>query len=206
MEVRFTLVGEGPFDSALMPIIRWALLQHTHIASIAGEFADPSRLPRPARGLAARLATALKLYPCNLLFVHRDADNQGRLQRLSEINAALHANSEQVPHVPVIPIRMTEAWLLISEEAIRRAAANPNGRASLCLPSISKLEGRPNPKRELHQILKTASGLTGRLLTRFDEKLAAKRVAELIEDYAPLRQLTAFRDFEADLSSALRTP
>ena len=203
MEVRYTLVGDGPFDCALMPVIRWALLQHLQVISIAGEFAEPHRLPRQADGLAARVMAAIALYPCNLLFVHRDAEGQGRQQRLTEIATALNTNP--TPFVPVIPIRMTEAWLLTAEDAIRRASGNPNGQIPLNLPVINRLETRPDPKHDLHQALITASMLTGRQLRRFDERVSARRVAELITDYSPLRGLSAFRDFESDLAAALAT-
>lgn len=203
MEVRYTLVGDGPFDCALMPVIRWALLQHAQVTSIAGEFAEPHRLPKQANGLAPRVMAAIGLYPCNLLFVHRDTEGQGRQQRLTEIHSALNGN--RIPYVPVIPIRMTEAWLLIAEDAIRSASGNPNGQIPLNLPSIVRLEARPDPKRDLHQALRTASMLTGRQLKRFDERTSARRVAELITDYSPLRALSAFRNFEADLTTILAT-
>ena len=42
--------------------------------------------------------------------------------------------------VCVVPIRMTESWLLISEPAIRRAASNPRGREVIHLPRLQKME------------------------------------------------------------------
>lgn len=202
MDIRFTLVGDGPFDSALMPVIFWVLRQSALAENFAGAFADPSRLPKLSAGLPARLAAAISLYPCNLLFVHRDAEGQGRSNRLSEIRSA--AASISIRFVPIIPIRMTEAWLLVSDAAIRRAAGNPNGKVPLNLPAHQKLESMPDPKRELHQALLTASMLSGRQLRRFDQRASARRVAELIGDFSQLRNLSAFRAFEADLSETLR--
>ncbi|MBA3849476.1 MAG: hypothetical protein C0502_05700 [Opitutus sp.] len=201
MEIRFTLVGDGPFDCALLPIIRWALGQNTRVSGFYGEFADPRRLPKLGEGLRMRLLTAVEFYPCNLLFVHRDAESQTREQRLQEIHEASRALRSV--HVPIIPIRMTEAWLLFAEDAIRRAAGNPNGTAALNLPPLNRVERRIDPKYDLRQALLGASMLSGRQLRKFDENAAAKRVAELITDFAPLRQLSAFRDFETDLARAL---
>jgi hypothetical protein len=41
-----------------------------------------------------------------------------------------------VRHIPVVPVRMTEAWLLADEFAIRSAPGNPNGTQSLDLPDL----------------------------------------------------------------------
>lgn len=48
--------------------------------------------------------------------------------------------------VPVIPGRMTEAWLRLDEAAIRRVAGNPNGRTKLGLPKLHEVESVADPK------------------------------------------------------------
>ncbi len=103
--------------------------------------------------------------------------------------------------VPVVPVRMTEAWLLIDEGAIRRAASNPNGTQELELPAIARLEDLSDPKTALHDMLLKASEKRGRRLDQFRKRIpsAVHRVAELITDFRPLRQLDAFRAFEAAL-------
>jgi hypothetical protein len=50
-----------------------------------------------------------------------------------------------------------------------------------------------------------ASELTGRRLKKFSESQAARRVAEYASDFAPLRQLGAFRRLEDDLKQSLET-
>jgi len=122
------------------------------------QWADSVRIPRQRN--AERLRTALELYPCDVLFVHRDAEAQPSDLRREEIANALRGTS--VRHIPVVPVRMTEAWLLADEKAIRSAASNPNGRENLNLPDIRRLEDLPNPKRVLHDALTIASGLSAR--------------------------------------------
>ena len=101
---------------------------------------------------------------------------------------------------------MTEAWLLISDEAIRHAADNPHGTCSLPLPVIRRLESLPDPKAALHQCLLAASEKRGRRLDQFRRDLPYRvhRVAEMIADYSPLRQLDAFSRFEQDTRAALQ--
>ncbi len=54
--------------------------------------------------------------------------------RLAEIKAALESMEGIPVTVPIVPVTMTEAWLLFDERAIRRAADNPAGENSLQLP------------------------------------------------------------------------
>jgi len=56
--------------------------------------------------------------------------------------------------VPAVPVRMTEAWLLFDEAAIRRAAGCPNGSMPLELPSLKTSEDIPDPKTILHEALR----------------------------------------------------
>jgi len=55
----------------------------------------------------------------------------------------------------------------------------------------------------LYERQRMASELSGRRLKKFSERQAARRVAEHIGDFSPLRQLDAFRRLENDLRQAL---
>lgn len=65
------------------------------------------------------------------------------------------------------------------------------------------LESKGEPRQTLFELLRDASELRGRRLRRFCQRQARQRLAELIEDYSPLEQLSAFRAFREDLSSVL---
>lgn len=194
-----------------MTIINWTLAQYKPDVDlqIIAQFADPRTGAAPSRQLTERLRDAISRFPCDILFIHRDAEREPSGQRRNEIETAI-AILAVTPsyYVPVIPVRMTEAWLLIDEEAIRRAADNPNGSVRLALPQISRLEFLPDPKESLNRLLVEASEKTGRRLAKFKQipELAWRRgrVAELIEDYTPLRSLDAFKAFEAQSIEALR--
>lgn len=198
---RYTLVADGPSDQCLLRLINFVLDDIPEVAErgYIPQFADP-RLPREkAGGLAQKLEWAARLYPCDILFVHRDAEREPAQARTEEITTA--AQQSQIPlWVPVVPVRMTEAWLLIDTFAIRRAADNPNGQVELVLPRVSDLEAVPDPKHVLSDLLTRASETTGRRLAQFrtPTNLSARRtrVADLIEDFTPLRRLSAFRAFE----------
>jgi hypothetical protein len=141
------------------------------------------------------------------MFVHRDADDEPHAQRRREIETAWADAAQRKQDIPpavcVIPIRMQETWLLLEEAAIRRAAGNPNGREPLKLPRVAQLENVPDPKQVLYEALKKASGLSGRRLKAFQERRAAVRVADYIDDFTPLRRLSAFELLEQEIEQTV---
>ena len=140
-----------------------------------------------------------------MLFVHRDAESlelKKITERKKEVFDAVSATSS-FRTIAVIPIKMMETWLLIDEEAIKKAAGNRNYKGNIELPAIQNLEKEQDPKGLLHNLLKKASGLKGRNLERFNAHQAVHLVAENIENYSILRKLAAFQTFEEDLKMAL---
>lgn len=146
---------------------------------------------------------ALALYPCDLLFVHRDAEGESWDARVAEIRGHLALTAAEQPAVCVVPVRMQEAWLLFNEAVIRWAADNPRGRMPLEIPSLDRLEDLADPKGLLWKALMTASGLRPGRRHRFLPAARAHRVAELIEDFSPLRRLSAFEALEEDVKATL---
>jgi hypothetical protein len=205
-ELRFTLLGDGSSDKALLPLLRWLLSEHGVELAIQAEWADLYRLPRKPQGLAERIRWSLELYPCDLLFVHRDAERASLAERRDEILRVLDALNNQhdvPPTVCVVPVRMQEAWLLFDEPAIRRAAGNPNGDERLNLPPLNRLEHLPDPKEVLHDLLRRASGRRGRRLKQLSITTCAQQVSEFINSFAPLRELSAFNALEEELEAVL---
>jgi hypothetical protein len=186
------LLADGSSDKALIPILRWTLrdLRPT------GEFAIPWFISRKSRNLVQSTEAVLLDYQPDILFVHRDSESVSMNERLREMPVGEHI-------VPVVPVRMTEAWLLIDEKAIRGAASNPNGSMKLNLPKRKDLE-KIAAKTVLHELLQSASGNTGRRLRSFNVDQAVHRVAELTEDYTELRNLDAYEAFRKRLDATLR--
>ena len=86
-------------------------------------------------------------------------------------------------------------------KAIRSAAGNPNGGVDLSLPDLKKLEGLPDPKEVLNELLRKASELRGRRLKKFKASSAVYRISSRISDFSPLLKLPAFAAFEGELAS-----
>jgi hypothetical protein len=202
-EIRYTLITDGSSDRALMPILTWLLIELGVNIPIQPTWADFRRLHNPPKKLEDRIQKAIALYPCDLLFVHRDAEKESRQKRVSEIHQAVNLIKEDVtfPVVCVIPVKMTEAWLLIDEKAIREAAGNPKGTQILNLPKPSKTEELSDPKETLKGLLETAHGHSSRKPQKFST--ARARIADLIDDFQLLKQLPAFIALESELKQTL---
>ncbi len=204
MSIQYTLCSEGPSDKVLIRHIDWALERLTDYP-FSGEWADPFIFPRQDRDVATRVAQAVALYPCNLLFLHRDGDTDGYAVRKEEVREGLRLAGIAVPNVAVVPVRMTESWLLFDERAIRIAAGRPRGVEALPLPRVRDVERQANPKRAFEDCLSHASGCSGRKLENFRRKIPSLRyrVAELTEDFSPLLVVPSFQNFYRDLERAL---
>ena len=197
--LRYTLLADGSSDRTLLPILTWLLRRYCGAIPIEAAFADLRRLPHPPKKLSERIHWSVELYPCDLLFVHRDAESAPIEKREAEIRKALKESSmaDSVRVVCVVPVRMQEAWLLIDEAALRRAAGNPNGTQALAMPDVQKLEELADPKQLIRELLRQASGLRGRRLERFNWRSSAHRVAEMIDDFSILYRLAAFQRLAA---------
>ena len=205
MILRILFIGEGSSDSGITHHIRRVVTQYGHSAVITDPHVD--RLPPPPRKTVSDKLQAVKDLggAYDLIVLHRDADREGRSPRLAEIDEAVRKVMPDVPHVPIIPIRMTEAWLLLEEGQIREVAGSPNGRVSLNLPRPKQVESVADPKSVLRQTLALASGLSGRRLQQFNNRFPQHRaqLLERINPDGPIRDVPSWRDFNTDLAVGL---
>ena len=173
------LLCEGSSDRALVPHLR-QLLSHCGAPVVVGSAIALSTIrdPGPGRGsvLERKIHTILSNESeIDLLFIHRDADAVGYENRSREIAEALRNLEFETGHVPVIPVRATEAWILLDDDAIRRVAGNPRGRQPLNLPRPARVEREIDPKRALEIALTTASGHSGNRLKKFRSRFGQHR-------------------------------
>jgi hypothetical protein len=192
--LRATLIGDGTSDRALVHVLDW-LFKELHVAASV-QYADLSVVAKAPSKLRERAIVALKLFPAELLFVHRDAEGEHPDVRYDEIS--LSFLNESLCYVPIVPVRMTEAWFLFDESAIRTAAGNPNGTISLKLPPLQRVESIPDPKAVLNTAILDATGKNSRRRSTYRTGRAYLRVAELISDFRALRRLDTFQRLETE--------
>jgi hypothetical protein len=202
---RALLLVDGGSDAALG--------QHlTRLASSAGFVLDVvtpdlSRLTRPpGRQVEARVESVLAFDPnFDLVLVHRDGEGQDPGRRREEVALGVAAAAPNLPSVAVVPVRMTEAWLLTDDTAIRRVAGRPSGTAQLAIPPLGELERDTDPKATLRRALETASGLAGRHLRRFRERFGHQRrqLLESLDPTGPVSALPSWQRTRDDLIAVL---
>jgi len=196
--VACTLLADGSSDRVLEPILGWLLDEHCpHPYTI--DYAPIKTGP-----LELRLAQALHEYPCDLLFVHRDAERIDPMDRQAEVDAAWSAHARAARLVTIIPVRMTEAWLLFNEDLIRQAAGNPNGTMPLQLPRLARMELLPDPKETLFEALRVAAGRSPSRMRKFNPEVHRHRITEIASSFAPLRELAAFQRLEAQVRAVFQ--
>ncbi|WP_211216365.1 DUF4276 family protein [Longispora albida] len=139
--------------------------------------------------------------PVDVLVVHRDADNAGPAPRRQEIAEASAQSAPEAAVIPVVPVRMTEAWLLLDEAAIRQVAGNPKGRSSLGLPNPREAERVADPKKLLAECLAEASGATGRRRKQMAERFPQHRrqLLERLDPFGPVTRLESWKQLVADV-------
>ena len=199
--MRFLFVCEGSSDEPLADHIQRLLIEYGQ--------PDPDGEPwRYGRRVADKIRQGLRAAGVpDLLFVHRDADNAGAEARYREIEAAVRREAQDgTSWIGVVPVRMTEAWLLLDEAAIRDVVGKPDGRAPLDLPAPGRAERVADPKERLRDVLLTASGNRGRRRRKFDQEFPRLR-RRLLQDLpigGELERLESWSRFRDDTIRALR--
>jgi hypothetical protein len=199
-------VAEGSSDAPLGELVESLFLARSvniHLTrpdySLLGE--------RVAKDLTARLkaGTTLMAGDPDVVVFHRDVDNTDHAKRRAEMEEALTAAESNGVLVPVIPLRMTEAWLLLDEQAIRTAAGNPNGHVRLNLPTVREVERLADPKRVLRDAIMAAADVTGRRRERLAARFSSSRrqLLERLDPSGPVTELRSWQSLIADVDAAV---
>lgn len=141
-----------------------------------------------------------------IVFVHRDAESQTADLRFDEVRRGVDAVVPGHPAVPVVPVRMTEAWLLLDEAEIRLVAGRPSGVTSLNLPSLNQVEQVADPKAILATALVRAAEVRGRRLRRFQRDFSDHRrlLLSRLDPLGAVNNLTAWQRLKSDIDATLR--
>ncbi|GIH93741.1 hypothetical protein ACFFMN_21600 [Planobispora siamensis] len=166
---------------------------------------DFSLLDKVPKDVRSRVTAGAKLMrePIDLVVVHRDSDNVGHEIRRSEIEKAVLAAGVMSSVVSVIPVRMTEAWLLLDEDGIRQVAGNPRGRHDLKLPKVHQVEGVADPKQLLKECLVKAADVTGRRHDRITKRFFQHRrqLLERLDCTGPVSELPSWKRLVTDIDT-----
>lgn len=203
MTRRGLFLADGPSD---LPLSRHLeVICATYGCEIAITAVDPSRLPPGDRTVGGRLEWVLAQQrgaEPDVVFVHRDAENEPPDRRRREIADAARSVGLAGEVVAVVPVRMTEAWLVLDEQTIREVAGRPSGREPLDLPTPREAERMADPKQRLREALLAAGSPKGRRKRSFERDFGRHRrvLIERLDINGPVTQLEAWQRLQADIA------
>ncbi len=192
--VTFFLVCEGTSDEALVEHLE-TLVARQGVDEVLG-------IPRSGTGSVHEKIRALgeEGTAFDFVVVHRDADQRDPTPRIAEVEAALR--EARLPGCPVVPVQMTEAWLLLDESAIRAVVGRPSGREPLDLPKLHEIEGTHDSKAVLKRALLAAAGGTGRRHKKAVREWSTYRriLLQRLDVDGPVSQLPSWQRMVDDLA------
>lgn len=195
--VTFFLLCEGSSDEPLVE----------HIETLVARLGVPEVLgiPRSGGGSVSEKLAAIRDegVAFDFVVVHRDADGRDADARLAEVRDALAQTG--LLGCPLVPVQMTEAWLLVDETAIRAAVGRPSGREPLGLPRRASIEAQHDPKAVLKSALVTAAGGTGRRHKQAVRQWSSYRriLLQRLDIDGPVTELASWRQLVDDLTAVV---
>jgi hypothetical protein len=157
------------------------------------------------------LEAARRSHGFHVLIVHADADHPTPDRAFNEriqpgfdlVQQAREGVCDQL--IPIIPVQMTEAWMLTDPEALRTVIGIHTHMHNLGLPArASQVESDPDPKQTLSQIVQNA--LTNRPHRRRRIKMGTiyEPLAQEIR-LERLNTVSAYQQFVNEMTRALVT-
>lgn len=211
------LYTEGATDERFLELIaqRTAESLLLEFGSTTAEIFPIQRMRPQQNGNHAQsiLEVARMAHGYHLLLLHADADNDTPTRALEErilpgidlVRQAADKNERICERcVPIIPVYMTEAWLLVDGEAFCNAVGTSRKDDELGLPSrVTAAERVADPKARVEQAFQNA-------LAGYPQRRRRHRhIGELYEPLGRtirlerLEQLNAYQQFRNDLADAL---
>lgn len=202
--IRGVLLCDGSSDRPLAGVLERVCADRGFDLSVTAP--DLRQLPSPpGHGLTDRVECVLELGTFDVLFVHRDAEGQDPGLRKTEVEQALHGYGFK--SVAVVPVRMTEAWLLLDEAGIRQVAGRPSGGEDLGLPRQPRdVESIADPKGMLKRALLVAGQPQGhRRRKRFKDRFGEQRrqLLERLDSHGRINEVPAWKELLAAIDSDL---
>lgn len=208
------LYAEGSTDERFLPRIIQRTAEHL-LAGYGVEILDPfvvnGDIHSQDKKLQEKLVAAAKeTQGYHILIVHQDADAPDQDRALRErIQPGLDIVRQESDHhqqniVPLIPVRMVEAWMLADPIALCQVIPGCSSPDELNLPQKSdQVEHISDPKAELKRITSTyqARRRRSRWITyraKIQERLADEIAIER------LKRVPAYQAFEQKFSQVLR--
>ena len=216
LRLALALYAEGDTDHQFLPTIIQRTsrricerhgLRNVDVLSIASIMVRKAGLKQHERILLAARAADKS----HALIIHADADDhtpekalrerfQPGYERVQQLNANVCKNL-----LPIVPVRMTEAWMLADPDALQEVIKIDIKPYELGLPKKAKqVESYADPKQTLRQVVQKAYSHK----TRRQRHISIEYLYEALAREISLDRLAdvpAYQRFVGELTAALRT-
>jgi len=217
-QVILALYAEGSTDGGFLPQIirrttRVILSQHDRpdieVPLPDSQWGKPAKI---AKRVECILHAARKTAGYHALIIHSDGDDRGYEQTMAELfqpgkEHVLAASTHEnvcVDLVPLIPVRMTEAWMLADPDALCTVLGKKLEARALGMPTKARLvEKELTPKKTLDLVIQMAYPHQSRDWKRFKAKLYRELGSEI--DLKRLNDLPSYQQFVEDMTTTLQT-
>jgi Domain of unknown function (DUF4276) len=218
LQVKLSLYAEGSTDGKFLPQV----IKRTAEAILAQNDQHDIKVPLPDC-LWEKPAKAVKRVECILhiarqtaeydaLIIHSDGDDRGYEQTVVELfqpgkNRVLSASMHEnvcVDLVPLIPVRMTEAWMLADPDALCTVLDKKVNARTLGIPIKAKLVEKDfNPKTTLDHVIKCAYPSASKSQRQKFKHELYKELGQEIS-LKRLSDVPSYQQFMEDLTSTLQ--
>ncbi len=214
------LCAEGPSDHLFLPIViqrtsRQLLEQHKQkeVRALPVKSIVPTRA---GLGQAEYIVqAACRAVDCDALIVHADADERTSERALRERYQPGYQQVQQMREhreqickhlLPLVPIQMTEAWMLADQETLlQRVIGTSMNAQSLCLPTRARqIEADADPKSTFNLAVQRAYQHRSRRHRHIDITSYYESLAQQIK-LERLHFLPSYQQFVKDLTDTLKT-
>lgn len=172
------------------------------------EVYEPEPLEKHGEGFIEQIKNITRDFSYfHVICIHCDSDDPSPQNVLNyKINPAIDAvrNIEDACKnlVPIIPVQMTEAWMLADYNLLKTKIGTTKTNLELNLPRKNRIEAIPNPKQLISDIIRISQSETSR----------RRRSLSLSNLYSPISQelsidnlleLNSFNNFYANVLNSL---
>jgi hypothetical protein len=202
---------EGTTDQRFLSnVIRKAFEHVIFECNSVIEIYDPEYLPKPQGGFVSQIKNiALNFSYFHVICIHCDSDNPSiELVLQKKIHPAIKAVNkidEACKNlISIIPVQMTEAWLLADLDLLKSKIGTDKSNIELGLPTnIAQIEGYANPK----DVISEAIRLAQEHLSKRRRKISISNLYSPVSQEISidiLSQLPSFNRFLEEVRKALK--
>jgi len=213
INLTLALYAEGATDKGFLPVLIQRTVQQLleekgrSVIDVSEPFVIDIDADEASRQADRILVAARRAMGYHALLIHVDSDypqpDRAMRERVQPGLDLVQQSSEQLCRdlVPVIPVQMTESWMLADPDTLRAVIGTDATSAELGLPHLHEVESLADPKQRLQQAVRTA-GLRRRTPRKIEVGTIYRPLAERLS-LQELQRVPSYQRFTGDMLAVL---